>query len=66
MSETKKSHNNDEAIELIDKSLGTLSSRQKVSSIEMGDVLLDLRSILMRDVDLELALMAEVQTEPVG
>lgn len=41
----------DQALEIIDRSLGTLHQRELVSAAEMSDILLDMRSLLAADTD---------------
>ncbi len=41
----------DQALEIIDRSLGTLHQRELVSAAEMSDILLDMRSLLATDTD---------------
>lgn len=40
-----------QALDIIDRSLGTLHQRELVSASEMSDILLDMRSLLAADVD---------------
>ena len=40
-----------QALEIIDRSLGTLHQRELVSAAEMSDILLDMRSLLAADSD---------------
>jgi hypothetical protein len=40
-----------QALEIIDRSLGTLHQRELVSAAEMSDILLDMRSLLATDSD---------------
>lgn len=40
-----------QALEIIDRSLGTLHQRELVSAAEMSDILLDMRSLLSTDSD---------------
>lgn len=40
-----------QALEIIDRSLGTLHQRELVSAAEMSDILLDMRSLLATDPD---------------
>lgn len=40
-----------QALEIIDRSLGTLHQRELVSAAEMSDILLDMRSLLAADVE---------------
>jgi len=39
-----------QAVEIIDRSLGTLHTRELVSASEMSDLLLDMRSLLVADL----------------
>ncbi len=56
MSETLESDAINQAVEIIDRSLGTLHTRELVSASEMSDLLLDMRSLLVADlVELEKA-----------
>jgi len=56
MSETLESDAISQALEIIDRSLGTLHTRELVSASEMSDLLLDMRSLLVADlVELERA-----------
>lgn len=41
----------DQALEIIDRSLGTLHQRELVSASEMSDILLDMRSLLAADAE---------------
>lgn len=41
----------DQALEIIDRSLGTLHQRELVSAAEMSDILLDMRSLLAAETD---------------
>jgi len=50
MSETLESDAINQALEIIDRSLGTLHTRELVSASEMSDLLLDMRSLLATDV----------------
>jgi len=50
MSETLESDAINQALEIIDRSLGTLHTRELVSASEMSDLLLDMRSLLASDV----------------
>lgn len=40
-----------QALEIIDRSLGTLHQRELVSAAEMSDILLDMRSLLAAESD---------------
>jgi len=57
MSETLESDAINQALEIIDRSLGTLHTRELVSAAEMSDLLLDMRSLLVVD----LARMGELE-----
>ncbi|HEX3394473.1 MAG TPA: hypothetical protein VHS52_08080 [Acidimicrobiales bacterium] len=50
MSETLESDAINQALEIIDRSLGTLHTRELVSASEISDLLLDMRSLLATDV----------------
>ncbi len=50
MSETLENDAISQALEIIDRSLGTLHTRELVSASEMSDLLLDMRSILIADL----------------
>ncbi len=50
MSETLEGEVISQALEIIDRSLGTLHQRELVSAAEMSDLLLDMRSLLASDV----------------
>ncbi|MDQ6798993.1 MAG: hypothetical protein M3011_13430 [Actinomycetota bacterium] len=50
MSETLESDAINQALEIIDRSLGTLHTRELVSASEMSDLLLDMRSLLVADL----------------
>ncbi|MEN3315890.1 MAG: hypothetical protein V7605_2124 [Acidimicrobiaceae bacterium] len=50
MSEILDSDAINQALEIIDRSLGTLHTRELVSASEMSDLLLDMRSLLATDV----------------
>ena len=50
MSETLESDAINQALEIIDRSLGTLHTRELVSAAEMSDLLLDMRLLLAADV----------------
>lgn len=47
-----------EALAIIDKGLGTLHQRELVSSAEVSDLLLDVRSLLSGQGDLEEAVLS--------
>jgi hypothetical protein len=49
MSETLDTEVINQALEIIDRSLGTLHQRELVSAAEMSDLLLDMRSLLAAD-----------------
>ena len=50
MSETLETDVISQALEIIDRSLGTLHQREPVSAAEMSDLLLDMRSLLAADL----------------
>ena len=50
MSETLESDAITQALEIIDRSLGTLHTRELVSAAEISDLLLDMRSLLVADL----------------
>ena len=50
MSETLESEVINQALEIIDRSLGTLHQRELVSAAEVSDLLLDMRSLLSADL----------------
>ncbi len=50
MSETLESDAINQALSIIDRSVGTLHTRELVSAAEMSDLLLDMRSLLATDV----------------
>jgi len=50
MSETLEGDAINQALEIIDRSLGTLHTRELVSASEMSDLLLDMRSLLVADL----------------
>jgi hypothetical protein len=54
MKETLDSDAITQALEIIDRSLGTLHQRELVSTAEVSDLLLDMRSILSADLELDL------------
>ncbi|HEX2041806.1 MAG TPA: hypothetical protein VHF24_04140 [Acidimicrobiales bacterium] len=49
MSETLETDVINQAVEIIDRSLGTLHQRELVSAAEVSDLLLDMRSLLAAD-----------------
>jgi hypothetical protein len=51
MSETLEGDVITQALEIIDRSLGTLHQRELVSAAEMSDLLLDMRSLLASEAD---------------
>ncbi len=51
MSETLEGEVITQALEIIDRSLGTLHQRELVSAAEMSDLLLDMRSLLASEGD---------------
>jgi len=56
MSETLENDAINQALLIIDRSLGTLHTRELVSASEISDLLLDMRSLLVADlVELEQA-----------
>ena len=48
MTDTRDTENIDEALALIDRGLGDISERSLVSSSEIADLLLDVRSLLTK------------------
>ncbi|MFN2607536.1 MAG: hypothetical protein ABR511_06515 [Acidimicrobiales bacterium] len=50
MNETLENDAINQALEIIDRSLGTLHTRELVSAAEMSDLLLDMRSLLVADL----------------
>ena len=50
MSETLETDVINQALEIIDRSLGTLHTRELVSAAEVSDMLLDMRSLLAVDL----------------
>ena len=50
MSETLETDVINQALEIIDRSLGTLHQRELVSAAEVSDLLLDMRSLLAVDL----------------
>ena len=59
MSETLEFEAINQALELIDKSLGVMHTRELVSTTEVSDLLLDMRSILA-SAGIDLVEMQEV------
>ncbi len=59
MSETLEIEAINQALEMIDKSLGVMHSRELVSTSEVSDLLLDMRSILA-SAGIDLVEMEEV------
>ena len=59
MSETLEIEAINQALEMIDKSLGVMHTRELVSTSEVSDLLLDMRSILA-SAGIELVEMEEV------
>ena len=59
MSETLEIDAINQALEMIDKSLGVMHTRELVSSAEVSDLLLDMRSILA-SAGIDLVEMEEV------
>jgi len=59
MSETLEIEAINQALEMIDKSLGVMHTRELVSTAEVSDLLLDMRSILA-SAGIELVEMEEV------
>ncbi len=56
MSETLEIEKINQALEMIDKSLGVMHTRELVSTSEVSDLLLDMRSILVAaelEIDLD-------------
>ena len=51
MSETLEGDVITQALDIIDRSLGTLHQRELVSAAEMSDLLLDMRSVLASEGD---------------
>ncbi len=51
MSETLETDVINQALEIIDRSLGTLHQRELVSAAEVSDLLLDMRSLLATDLE---------------
>jgi len=50
MNETLETDVINQALEIIDRSLGTLHTRELVSAAEVSDILLDMRSLLAVDL----------------
>jgi hypothetical protein len=63
MSETLEIEAINQALEMIDKSLGVMHTRELVSTSEVSDLLLDMRSILA-SAGIELETMPEVVPSP--
>ncbi len=63
MSETLEIEAINQALEMIDKSLGVMHTRELVSTSEVSDLLLDMRSILA-SAGIELEAMPEVVPSP--
>ena len=63
MSETLEIEAINQALEMIDKSLGVMHTRELVSSAEVSDLLLDMRSILA-SAGIDLVEMEEVVPSP--
>jgi hypothetical protein len=61
MSETLEFEAINQALEMIDKSLGVMHTRELVSTTEVSDLLLDMRSILA-SAGIDLVEMQEVST----
>lgn len=61
MSETLEIEAINQALEMIDKSLGVMHTRELVSTSEVSDLLLDMRSILA-SAGIDLVEMQEVST----
>ncbi len=51
MSETLETDVINQALEIIDRSLGTLHQRELVSAAEVSDLLIDMRSLLAADLE---------------
>jgi hypothetical protein len=56
MNETLENEAITQALQIIDRSLGTLHQRELVSTAEVSDLLLDMRSVLAAELELELDL----------
>ena len=63
MSETLEIEAINQALEMIDKSLGVMHTRELVSTSEVSDLLLDMRSILA-SAGIDLVEMEEVVPSP--
>jgi hypothetical protein len=63
MSETLEIEAINQALEMIDKSLGVMHTRELVSTSEVSDLLLDMRSILA-NAGIDLMEMQEVVPSP--
>jgi len=63
MSETLEIEAINQALEMIDKSLGVMHTRELVSTTEVSDLLLDMRSILA-NAGIDLMEMKEVVPSP--
>ena len=63
MSETLEIEALNQALEMIDKSLGVMHTRELVSTSEVSDLLLDMRSILA-SAGIDLVEMPEVVPSP--
>jgi len=63
MSETLEIEAINQALEMIDKSLGVMHTRELVSTTEVSDLLLDMRSILA-SAGIDLVEMQEVVPSP--
>lgn len=63
MSETLEIEAINQALEMIDKSLGVMHTRELVSTTEVSDLLLDMRSILA-SAGIDLEAMPEVVPSP--
>jgi len=63
MSETLEIEAINQALEMIDKSLGVMHTRELVSTTEVSDLLLDMRSILA-SAGIDLMEMQEVVPSP--
>ncbi len=63
MSETLEFEAINQALEMIDKSLGVMHTRELVSTTEVSDLLLDMRSILA-SAGIDLVEMQEVVPSP--
>lgn len=63
MSETLEIEAINQALEMIDKSLGVMHTRELVSTSEVSDLLLDMRSILA-SAGIDLEAMPEVVPSP--